>query len=108
MEEQIAGRQVQISEAFYEMMCLAERLGVKDMHRMGRCWEFKVDDDWWFAVNGKPLAIKCSKGQEINPYHMYVEWKGFPAGLCNVRSGTFAAGELVNEKAFCEALRSRP
>lgn len=94
---------VKVSGSFVAMMHMAERLGVKDMHRMKRCWELQVDEHWWIAVNGKPIAIKCSKGQEISPYHMYVEYDGNVAGLVNVKLGKFVAYKDANEKAFIDA-----
>jgi hypothetical protein len=43
---------MQLTEAFAEIVALAERLGVTRIDQLSGCWEYWVDKRWWFAVNG--------------------------------------------------------
>lgn len=95
-----------ISEAFYEIANLAERLGVKDINVLPGCWEFRLDDQWWIAVNGRKEAVKCSTGVMVEPVHAYVEYNGWPAGVLTPYGGVIAAGSAANEQTFIDALKN--
>ena len=74
-----------------------------------KIWELRLDKHWEFAVNGHATKQKVTLGSgvqhEVEPYHAYVEFNGWPAGVFSPYGGSFAAGELANEKAFCAALQ---
>jgi hypothetical protein len=87
----------QLSTAFYMVARLADKLGeapIKD-----KLWTHKVDDHWLVKING------CPKEKEsIPPYHMMVEFNGFPAGCVSPFEGVFAAGTEANEDGFIDAV----
>lgn len=84
-------------------MMLAEHLGVSNLAQTyaGRCWEHKVDDRWWFAVNANRTSTACSRGDHVPPFHILIEFNGWPAAVLRVDGeGEFAAGEAANADAF--------
>ena len=95
-----------INEAFYELMQLGSRLGVKNINTLPGCWEHQVDKQWFIAVNAHDVPVKCSKGTSVGPFHCYVEYNGFPAGLINPGGGVIAAGSCANEDSFIAALKA--
>jgi hypothetical protein len=96
----------QISEAMAAVMELAHRRGVTKINELPGCWEIQVDSAWWLAVNGHRETTKCSKGTEVLPFHAYVEFNGWPAGIFNPYGGTMAAGTVANEDAFIAAVKA--
>jgi hypothetical protein len=84
---------------------LADALGVRDICNLPGCWEHQVDEQWWIAVNGRRSPSKPSRGPTpIEPFHVYVEFKGWPAALFRIGGdGTFAAGTAANEDTFVAA-----
>ena len=95
-----------IGETFYEVMQLGSRLGVKNINTLPGCWEHQVDDKWFIAVNAHDSPVECSKGPSVAPFHCYVEYNGFPAGLISPHDGIIAAGECANEDTFIAALKA--
>ncbi len=95
-----------ITEAFAEIVALAEHLGIKPLNTFPACWEHQIDERWWMAVNGHREAIPCSMGPEVPPFTAYVQFNGWPAGQINPRGGWIAAGEAANEGAFIDALKA--
>jgi hypothetical protein len=84
---------------------LASVLGVANVTMLPGCWEHQVDSQWWFALNGKTTPTKCSKGITVPPFHFYVEFNGWPAGIFHITgSGEFAAGTAANEDTFIAAV----
>ena len=89
---------------------LAESAGVAPLD--GKVWEYQVDEQWWFAINGNKNPRGCSRlakhegtASEIPPFCIYVEFNGWPAGLFHpIHGGQFAAGSAANEGAFIRAL----
>lgn len=97
-----------ISEVFAEAVELATRLGVERIDRLPGCWEVQVDKQWWIAMNGHKEPTACSKGgTPIPPFHLYVEFNGFPAGVIGMRTGMIAAGAAANEDALIAALKAK-
>lgn len=94
-----------IVEAMMRVVELAEKLGVTKINEMDGCWEHQVDEKWWIACNGHQETTRNSHGAEVPPFHVYVEYNGWPAGLINPRQGVIAAGEGANERTFIAALR---
>ena len=79
-------------------------------------WECRIDGNWYVAVRGvldgdEPLSTEvepqgCMK-VELRLAEMAVWYNGWLAGLVGGDGGMFAAGEGVNEAAFCKALETR-
>lgn len=94
-----------INEAFSEICGLAIRVGAKNIKELPGCWEYEIDGQWWVAVNGHAVPMKCSHGGDVPPYHAFVEFNGWPAGLVSPAGGTMAAGEGANEDTFIAAVK---
>ena len=99
----MTGNDVRILESFSKVMDLAQYLGVYSIKDYPGCWEHHIDEHWWIAVNGHPETMEAN-GIKVEPYHVYVEFNGWPAGLFNMRSGSIAAGDLANEQTFIDAI----
>lgn len=95
-----------ICEAFARLMQLGIAAGVAPLNKHAGCWEYRIDDKWEIAVNGHKEAKRCSHGVDVEPYHCYVQYNGWPAGIFNPRGGTIAAGECANENAFIAAMEA--
>lgn len=53
--------------------------------------------------------VKCASGVEVDPFCIYFEFNGWPAGILSFASGgEFAAGTAANPDAFCAALEAAP
>jgi hypothetical protein len=96
-----------MSEVFFEIVQLGMAAGAERINELPGCWEYQVSDGWWIAVNGHREPKTCSKGAEVPPFHAYVEWCGFPAGIVGPRGGVIAAGEAANEDTLIGALRAK-
>jgi len=85
---------------------LAEKDGVMPLpeHRKHGCWERKVGNEWWIAVNPHEDIKRCSRGANVDSGYCYVEYMGFPAGLFTPWGGSIAAGTVANEETFAKAL----
>jgi hypothetical protein len=77
------------------------------MNCFEECWEEQIDEHWWIAGNGHNYPVECSKGVEVQSFHVYVEFNGWPAGVINPFDGVLAAGELANEETFIAALKEK-
>ena len=97
-----------ITEAFAAVAELGNALGAGPLNKHPECWECVIDERWKIAVNGHAEPKKCSlSGLPIEPFHCFIEYNGWPAGLMNPYGGTIAAGEGANEHTFIEAVRAR-
>lgn len=97
-----------ISTAFALIADLAVSLGVENIkEKYPDCWEHQIDDYWWIAVNGHKEAKKASMGIEVLPFHCYVEFNGFPAGIFSPFGGSIVAGKLANEDTFIKAIQKQ-
>ena len=96
---------MKIPEALSLTVDLALARGAKSIKDLPGCHEMAVDDHWWIAFNGHADPTACSKGAEVPPYSLYIEWNGWPAGILNAGGGTIAAGTLANEDTYIEAVR---
>lgn len=89
------------------VMLYSQRVGVMNLAAkfVGVCWEQKVDDAWWFAINPNRHPVKVSTGIEVGPFCLYVEYNGWPAGMLSFGSGgEFAMGTGANPETFYRAL----
>lgn len=85
---------------------LANHLGVANIKELPGCWEYQLDEAWWFAMNGHRETVVCSRGMVVPPFSLYVEYYGWPAGILRAPGdGEFAAGTGANPLAFAEAVR---
>ena len=96
----------EMATLFTAIMEYAEAKGVSKINALPGCWEVQVDEQWWFAVNGQKLPVTCSHGVEIEPFHCFVEYNGWPAGIFTPYGGEFAAGSAANEETFEAALKA--
>jgi hypothetical protein len=93
------------------LFLLLAELGVKDgvapIHNLPGCWERQIGPHWWVAVNGHKQPMLCSKSEiPVAPFHCYVMFNGWPAGLFDPYGGTIAAGEAANEETFAAAIEA--
>lgn len=95
-----------VSEAFNAVVDLALALGVRSIKDMPACWEHQVDEHWHIAINGHHTDRQTTRGNTVPPFHCYIEFNGFPAGLITPYNGIIAAGSAANEDSFIAALRS--
>lgn len=98
-----------IAAAFCAMADLCIALGEHPLHKHEGCWEHQIDEHWWIALNGHPekrLMRKLPHMEPLEPFHAYVEWNGWPAGIITAFGGILCAGECANEDTFIAALRA--
>lgn len=94
-----------IAAVFCVIADLAAALGVKSISEREGCWEHTLDERWWFAINGHNGPTPCSHGVDVPPFHCYVEYNGWPAGMFSPYGGQMAAGSSANEDTLLIALR---
>ncbi len=93
------------NKPLFVLLCeLAKKDDAAPLHKHAGCWERKIDDQWWIAVNGQMGSVKCSRGPTVNPGNCYVEYNGWPAGSFSPFEGFMAAGGEANEESFAAAL----
>lgn len=88
-----------MGEAFILCVDLVQKRGwqtIKDL-----VVQIDVDSTWKITFNGCP-----EERQSIAPFHILVEYNGFPAGIIGPGDGVIAAGERANEDAFIAALKA--
>lgn len=85
---------------------LATALGVRAIHRLPGCWEYQIDEQWWIAINGHDEPVTCSTGARVDPFHIFVTYNGWPAGILTPFAGTLAAGAAANEETFIAAIEA--
>lgn len=93
-----------MTEAYSCVVDLGLALGLRNVGQMNKCWEHQVDDDWWIALNPKPEPIKCSKDIEVPGGNIWIEYRGFPAGIIGFNDGRMV-GDGTEDK-FIEAVRA--
>lgn len=87
------------------VLTLAEHRAVTNIGNHPGCWEERIDDAWWFAVNPQLEDVTCSSGATVPAGTIYVTYHGWPAALLALSGeGTFAAGEGANPAAFRAAI----
>lgn len=93
-------RKDRVCTVFYAVSKLCEVL--KESPIKDKVWEHKIDDHWFIKINGHGKDM-----EGIPPFHMTIEYDGFPAGILSPFEGTIVAGEAVNEDAFIEAVEKK-
>ena len=100
-------------DPYYAVVCYAISHGAADLKNHPGCWESQVDDGWFVAFNGhgEPTPTRGGKGRGdggatimVEPFSVYVEWYGWPAGILTPGGGTMAAGAEANAQTFVAAL----
>ena len=89
----------EISEAFVKAIELAAACGARKINQLPGCWSHQIDGHWKIDVNGKDVTV-----ENIPPYHIAIEYNGWPAGILSPIGGIIAAGEGANETTFIAAL----
>lgn len=51
--------------------------------------------------------MTCTEGVTVEPFHCYIEFNGWPAGVVAPWGGVIAAGDVANEAAFLAAVKAR-
>ena len=90
--------------AFYKLCELCIALGQAPANKHPECWVHQVNTLWAIAFNAHADPKPCSLGVTVQPFHCYVQFNGWPAGVFNPYGGQIAAGECANEAAFLEAM----
>lgn len=101
-----------ICEAFYKLAQLAEKDGIESINKFPGCWTRQIGKHWWVAINGHKSVTKASSpsgasagdGVDVEPFHAYVEFNGWPAGQFSPYGGWVAAGDAANESTFISAI----
>lgn len=97
-----------ICNAYYLVAELGLALDAGPLTKHPACWECQIDRLWRIAINGHNAPKRCSFAEvPIEPYHCYIEFNGWPAGIMTPFGGTIAAGSVANEETFMQALRER-
>ena len=97
-----------LCEAFAVLAKLGNLLGAGPLNKREGCWEFQIDEDWKIAINGHKEPTPCSMSDvPLMPFHCYIEYNGWPAGVINPVGGIIAAGSDANENTFIEAIEKR-
>jgi len=78
-------------------------LGLPPMSEMDAPWIRQIDKLWWMAINGSLNGVQVD-GVVLEPFHAYVKFNGWPAGVFSPAGGIIAAGKAANADTFCEAL----
>lgn len=96
-----------MSVAFKRILELGIALKIPPLNTHDGCWEYQVDERWFFAANGHDEPHKISNGPEVvSPYTVYVKYNGWPAGVLDYSGGCLADGECANEDTLIAALES--
>jgi len=74
------------------------------LNEMPGLWIEQIDERWFMAINGGREPRQEPGGFAVPPFHCYVKFNGWPAGLFDYQGGQFAAGELANLESFHAAL----
>ena len=92
------------TELWDRIIAIWEVSDLPPMNKIVGCWELEVDEHWWIAVNGHQGPKDCSRDVSVPPYHAYIEWCGWPAGMVSPKDGIVAAGREANYPALLQAL----
>lgn len=93
------------------MLAIAEllhALGKSPANKVAGPLVHDVDEHWRVVLNGHNESVRYGEHGEIEvpPFHCYIEFNGWPAGLLSPYGGVIAAGALANEPAFVAACKA--
>jgi len=82
-----------------------QQLGLPPIKEMpGGVWDATFGP-WRMVVNANREPVTTPSGVTVDPYHTYVEYHGWPAGVLGpAGDGQFAAGVGANPETFAAAL----
>ncbi len=103
-----------ICEAFMKLAELATKDGIGAFNTLPGCWTRHIGKQWWIAVNGHKTSMKATSpngasagdGISVEPFHVYIEFNGWPAGIFTPYGGAIAAGDAANESTFISAIEA--
>lgn len=100
-----------IAEVFALVCELAVALGCRALNERPGCWHHELADPkggtWAFTLNPHETSEAIGDtATQLPPFHLFVEWNGFPAGIVSPGGGVIAAGACANEAACIAALRA--
>ncbi len=86
--------------AFAEVWNYAAKLAIKDgkapLNALSGFWQRKVGESWEIWLHAQKEPLKLPSGTPLEPFTMYVEFNGWPAGVLDPHGGSIAAGSLAN------------
>jgi hypothetical protein len=95
-----------ITQVFALLCELAFALGVRSIKDLPGCWTHRIDGQWEVCINGHRHAVACPHCKvTVPPFHAYLQFNGWTAGVISPHSGTLADGALANERTLVEALQ---
>lgn len=100
-----------LSEVWALVCELALALGHRQLNQRPGCWRHELADPnggtWAFTLNphDTPKLIGDT-ATTLPPFHLFVEWNGFPAGIVSPAGGVIAAGARANEDTCIAALKA--
>jgi hypothetical protein len=95
---------VKVNVAFAALCDLGIALGIAPLNEHAGCWHHRIDERWAVWMNGHKVPMPSVLEQWLDPFHCYVEYNGWPAGIFSPFGGVIAAGEGANENAFIAAI----
>lgn len=85
---------------------LARLLGLENIRRNEGCCEIVVDGQWKVAVNPHDSPM-VHNSVEIKPFHTFIWFNGWPAGMMTPFDGCFVQGTKASEDEFIIAMARR-
>lgn len=85
---------------------LAGLLGLENISRKEGCCEIVVDDQWKVAVNPHDSPM-VHNSVLIKPFHTFIWFNGWPAGMMTPFDGCFIESSTANEDEFIRAMARR-
>lgn len=106
--------EVEVPEAFRLVMRLGVLAGASPLTKYTNCWEFSVNEDWAFAMNGhrEEKETSLTDKRKVPKMTCLVFWRKHQAGILNPFDGKFAtapenADVDISEEAFVRALKTK-
>ena len=101
-------------EAFLVLCELADKRGEVPFDKAPACWECTFPsvlgegrDTWQVAINGHNTPTRSSLSEKpIDPFHAFVYYNGWPAGVLTPYDGWIARGSGANEDSFVASVRA--
>lgn len=88
------------NEAFALVAEYAVALGAKSIGSLPGCWEKRIDEHWWVAINGHLEEVPCSHDAPVPPLCCYIEYDDWPAGVI-----ALDGGDITSEADFVAAIK---
>lgn len=88
------------------LVALAQEVGIQNIIANEGCTEIVIDPQWTVAVNPHDSKQKHN-GATIEPYHTFIWFNDWPAGMMTPFQGCFVEGSEANEDEFIRAIAKR-